>query len=126
MAERVLKNPKVEVIWNTEMIDVLGEKGVTGLKLHNTETGKDSVLNLEGVFVAIGHKPNTDLFKGVLELNDVGYIVTKGKSTYTSIEGVFAAGDVQDPIYRQAITAAGTGCMAAMDAERWLEGQGHK
>ena len=126
MADRVLKNPKVEVIWNTEMTDVLGEKGVNGLKLRNTETGKESTLNVEGVFVAIGHKPNTDLFKGILDLNEVGYILTKDKSTYTSVEGVFAAGDVQDPIYRQAITAAGTGCMAAIDAERWLEGQGHK
>lgn len=126
MAERVMKNPKVEVIWNTEMIDVLGEKGVHAIRLRNVETGKDSELAVEGVFIAIGHKPNTDLFKGQLKTNDVGYILTEGKSTYTSVEGVFAAGDVQDPIYRQAITAAGTGCMAAMDAERWLEHQGHK
>lgn len=126
MAERVTKNPKVEVIWNTELVDVLGDKGVKGVRLKNTETGAESTLDLEGVFIAIGHKPNTDLFKGILKLNEVGYIVTDAKNTYTSIEGVFACGDVQDPVYRQAITAAGTGCMAAIDAERWLEHQGHK
>ncbi len=125
MAERVLKNPKIEVIWNSEMVDVLGEKGVEAIKLNNVKTGEHRTLNVQGVFVAIGHKPNTDLFKGVLAMNDVGYLTTKEKSTYTSIEGVFAAGDVADPIYRQAITAAGTGCMAAIDAERWLENQGH-
>jgi len=126
MADRVMKNPKVEVIWNSEMVDVLGDKGVKGIRLKNTETGKESTLDVEGVFVAIGHKPNTDLFKGILKMNDVGYLITKDKSTYTSIEGVFAAGDVADPIYRQAVTAAGTGCMSAIDAERWLENQGHK
>lgn len=126
MAERVLNNPKVEVIWDTEMIDVLGEKNVDQIKLKNLKTGKVNDLKVDGVFVAIGHKPNTDLFKGMLKMNEVGYLVTEGKSTYTSVEGVFAAGDVQDPIYRQAITAAGTGCMAAIDAERWLEHQGHK
>jgi thioredoxin reductase (NADPH) len=126
MADRVMKNPKVEVIWNSAMIDVLGEKGVDGIRLKNLETGKESTLPVQGVFVAIGHKPNTDLFKGLLEMNDVGYLVTKPRSTYTSVEGVFAAGDVADPIYRQAVTAAGTGCMSAIDAERWLEHQGHK
>lgn len=124
MADRVLKNPKVEVIWNTEMADVIGDKAVKGLKLRNVETGSESTLDVEGVFVAIGHKPNTDLFKGQLAMNDVGYLLTEGKTTYTSVEGVFASGDVQDPVYRQAITAAGTGCMAAIDAERWLESQG--
>lgn len=126
MSERVLKNPKVECVLNTELLDVLGDKGVTGLKLKNNKTGEVSVLELEGAFIAIGHKPNTDLFAGLLEMNEVGYLVTRPKSTYTSIEGVFAAGDVQDSIYRQAITAAGTGCMAAIDCERWLEHQGHK
>ncbi len=126
MADRVMKNPKVEVIWNSEMVDVLGEKGVDGIKLKNIETGKESKLDVQGVFVAIGHKPNTDLFKGILKMNDVGYLITENKSTYTSVEGVFAAGDVADPIYRQAVTAAGTGCMSAIDAERWLEHQGHK
>jgi len=126
MADRVLKNPKIEVIWNSEMIDVLGDKGVKGIKLKNTENGKESTLDVEGVFVAIGHKPNTDLFKGILKMNDVGYLVTQDKSTYTSIDGVFAAGDVADPIYRQAVTAAGTGCMAALDSERWLDHHGLK
>lgn len=126
MADRVLNNPKVEVIWNTELLDVLGDKGVKGARLKNIETGEESTLDVEGIFIAIGHKPNTDLFKGQLEMNQVGYLITQAKSTYTSVEGVFASGDVQDPIYRQAITAAGTGCMAAIDAERWLEAQVHK
>jgi thioredoxin reductase (NADPH) len=125
MAERVLKNPKIEVIWNSEMVDVMGEKGVEAIKLNNVKTGEHRELKVQGVFVAIGHKPNTDLFKGVLAMNDVGYLTVQPRSTYTSIEGVFAAGDVADPVYRQAITAAGTGCMAAIDAERWLENQGH-
>jgi thioredoxin reductase (NADPH) len=125
MADRVLNNPKIEVIWNTELADVEGEKGVTGAKLRNLQTGKETLLKVEGIFIAIGHKPNTDLFKGQLAMNEVGYLLTEGKSTYTSVPGVFASGDVQDPIYRQAITAAGTGCMAAMDAERWLESEGH-
>lgn len=126
MADRVMKNPKVEVIWNSEMVDVLGDKGVNGIRLKNLETGKESTLDVQGVFVAIGHKPNTDLFKGILKMNEVGYLITENKTTYTSVEGVFAAGDVADPVYRQAITAAGTGCMSAIDAERWLEHQGHK
>lgn len=126
MADRVLNHAKIEVIWNTEILDVLGDQGVKGVRLKNSQSGEERTLDLDGVFVAIGHKPNTDLFKGALEMNDVGYLVTKPKTTYTSIEGVFAAGDVQDPHYRQAITAAGTGCMAAIDAERWLENQGHK
>jgi thioredoxin reductase (NADPH) len=126
MAERVLKNPKIEVIYNTQLLDVLGDKGVKGIRVRNVETGAESTMDVEGVFIAIGHKPNTDLFTGVLEMNEVGYILTRGKTTYTSVDGVFAAGDVQDPIYRQAVTAAGTGCMAAIDAERWLEHQSHK
>lgn len=125
MAERVLKNPKVEVHFNTEVVDILGDKGVKGARLKDVKTGVERTVDLDGVFIAIGHKPNTDLFVGALDLNDVGYVVTKGKSTATSIPGVFAAGDVQDPIYRQAVTAAGTGCMAALDCERWLEAQGH-
>ncbi len=123
MVERVLKNPKVSVIYNSELADVLGDKGVTGIKVRNLESGEVSEMKMDGVFIAIGHKPNTDLFKDIIDTNEVGYILTKGKSTYTSIPGVFAAGDVQDPIYRQAISAAGTGCMAAIDAERWLESQ---
>ncbi|NJL24076.1 MAG: thioredoxin-disulfide reductase [Calothrix sp. SM1_5_4] len=126
MAERVLGNPKIEVILHTQLTDVLGDKGVTGVRLKDVQSGEERELACEGVFIAIGHKPNTELFQGVIEMNEVGYLLTKGKSTYTSVEGVFAAGDVQDPIYRQAITAAGTGCMAAIDCERWLENQGHK
>lgn len=125
MAERVLKNPKVEVIWDTELADVLGDKGVSAVKLKNLKTGETTEMEMDGVFIAIGHKPNTDLFKGQLETNEVGYLLTKNKTTYTSVPGIFAAGDVQDPVYRQAISAAGTGCMAAIDAERWLESQGH-
>jgi thioredoxin reductase (NADPH) len=126
MSERALNNPKIAVMLNTQMIDVLGDKGVDGIRLKNVQTGAESTLNVQGVFVAIGHKPNTDLFKGLLEMNDVGYLLTKSKTTYTSVEGIFAAGDVQDSVYRQAITAAGTGCMAAIDCERWLENQGHQ
>lgn len=124
MSERVLGNPKVEVIYNTALVDVVGEKAVKSLKLKNLQSGSESELSVEGLFIAIGHKPNTELFTGMLDMNEVGYLLTKGKTTYTSIDGVFASGDVQDPIYRQAITAAGTGCMAAIDAERWLENQG--
>jgi thioredoxin reductase (NADPH) len=124
MTERVLNNPKVEVIYNTTVEDVLGEKGVSSLKLKNHETGATSDLQVEGFFVAIGHKPNTDLFKGQLEMDAVGYLITKPKSTATSIPGVFASGDVQDSYYRQAISAAGTGCMSAIDAERWLDHEG--
>lgn len=121
MAERVLKNPKVEVLWDSEIADVLGDKLVTGVRVRNVKTGSTKDIALEGVFVAIGHRPNTDVFKGQIALDETGYIVTEGKSTYTSVPGVFAAGDVQDHVYRQAVTAAGTGCMAAIDAERWLE-----
>lgn len=125
MADRVLKNPKIQVIWNSELADVIGDKGVTGIKLRDTVNGSERTMDVQGVFIAIGHKPNTDLFKGQLGMNEVGYLLTNGKTTYTTVEGVFASGDVQDPVYRQAITAAGTGCMAAIDAERWLENQGH-
>lgn len=126
MAERTLKHPKIEVIWNSEVLEVLGNgKTVNGIKLGSTVGGPTKDLAVTGLFIAIGHKPNTDLFKGVLDMNETGYLLTKPGSTYTNIEGVFAAGDVQDPYYRQAITAAGTGCMAAIDAERWLEAQGH-
>ncbi len=126
MAERALKNPKIEVIWNSEVIEVLGDgKSMTGLKIKNVQNGEVISKNLQGLFLAIGHKPNTDLFKGVITLDETGYIKTRPGSTYTNVEGVFAAGDVQDHVYRQAITAAGTGCMAAIDAERWLEAQAH-
>jgi thioredoxin reductase (NADPH) len=125
MVERAMKNPKIEVVWNHEVIEVLGDdKGMNGLMLKHTVNGKISEKKLQGLFLAIGHHPNTDLFKGVLEMNEVGYLRTQSGSTYTNIPGVFAAGDVQDHVYRQAVTAAGTGCMAAIDAERWLEAQG--
>ncbi|MCX7979322.1 MAG: thioredoxin-disulfide reductase [Bdellovibrionaceae bacterium] len=126
MVDRALKNPKIEVIWNTIVDDILGnEKNVTGVRLKSTVDGRVWEKPLQGLFVAIGHKPNTDLFKGVLQMNESGYLITKPGSTYTNIPGVFAAGDVADHVYRQAITAAGTGCMAAIDCERWLESQGH-
>lgn len=126
MVERATNNKKIEIIYNTEITDVLGEKDVNGVKLRNLKSGEERTLDLDGVFIAIGHKPNSEIFKGLLEMNEIGYILTQGKSTRTSVEGVFAAGDVQDPVYRQAVTAAGTGCMAAIDCERWLEGQGHR
>jgi thioredoxin reductase (NADPH) len=126
MADRALKNPKIKPIWNSEVVEVLGDdKQITGIKLKNTVNGQESTMPIQGLFLAIGHVPNTKLFQEFLELNEVGYISTKKESTYTTIPGVFAAGDVQDHVYRQAITAAGTGCMAAIDAERWLESQGH-
>lgn len=125
MVDRALKNPKIEVVYNTEVTEVLGDdKGVNALNLKNTVTGETQKKTVQGLFLAIGHKPNTDVFKNYLELNSTGYIKTKPGTTYTNIDGVFAAGDVQDPTYRQAITAAGTGCMAAIDAERWLEAHG--
>jgi len=121
MQDRVLNNPKITVHWNTQAVDVFGENDrMTGLKVRDTQTSEERDLQVKGLFYAIGHKPNTSLFKGQLELDEVGYVVTKHDSVETSVEGVYAAGDVQDHEYRQAITAAGTGCMAAMLAERWL------
>jgi thioredoxin reductase (NADPH) len=124
MQERAFANEKISFIWNTTVDDVLGESSVQGLCLTNRETGEESLLPVGGFFVAIGHQPNTELFKGWLEMDDVGYIITKPGSTHTSIEGVFASGDAQDKVYRQAVTAAGTGCMAAIDAERFLAEHG--
>ena len=122
MQKRVLENPKVEMVWNTVVDDVLGTKedGIQGLKLRDTQNDETREMPIEGLFLAIGHKPNSDLFTEQLETNDVGYIITKPDSTATSIPGVYAAGDVQDEVYRQAVTAAGTGCMAAIEAERYL------
>ncbi|MGF1489964.1 MAG: thioredoxin-disulfide reductase [Prochloraceae cyanobacterium] len=121
MQDRVLDNPKITVHWNTEAKDVFGSNGkMEGLKIHNNKTKEDSDLAVRGLFYAIGHTPNTSLFKGQLELDDVGYIKVKPGTVETNVEGVYAAGDVQDHEYRQAITAAGTGCMAALLAERWL------
>ncbi len=125
MQERVMANPKVEVIWNGALEEITGTmepvKKVTGVKLLNTSTGETSTKPIDGVFVAIGHQPNSEIFKGILDMNDVGYLVTKHGSTKTNVPGVFAAGDVADSVYRQAVTAAGTGCMAAIDAEHYLE-----
>ena len=125
MQDRVLSNPNITVHWNSEPVDVFGnDNHMEGVHIRDTKTGEQSELHVKGLFYAIGHKPNTSLFQGQLELDDVGYIVTKPGSVETSVEGVFAAGDVQDHEYRQAITAAGTGCMAAMLAERWLSVSG--
>lgn len=126
MADKALNHPKIKVVWDTEVTDVLGESNVEAIQLKNLKTGKSSEMKVQGLFVAIGHKPNTELFMSQLETNSVGYLKTKPHSTYTSVEGVFAAGDVADHVYRQAITAAGTGCMAAIDCERWLESNGEK
>ncbi len=125
MVDKALKNPKIEVLWNSAIEDIMGDKVVESVKIKNLEKNEVYEKKIQGVFIAIGHKPNTDLFKGQLEMNEVGYLTTKPGTTYTSVEGVFAAGDVADDMYRQAITASGTGCMAAMDSERWLEMQGH-
>jgi len=126
MQERAMKNAKIEFVWDSTIDEILGTAdagGVTGVRLRNLKTQTTSELKCDGVFMAIGHQPNTQLFRGQLELDENEYIVTRKGSTYTSVEGVFACGDVQDHTYRQAITAAGSGCMAAIDAERWLEAQ---
>jgi len=126
LQERAFKNKKIEFIWDSVVEEIIGdkEKGVTGVKIRNVVTGEISEKACQGVFVAIGHTPNTKLFKGQLEMDEKGYIITKNGTTETSVPGVFAAGDVQDHRYRQAITAAGTGCMAAMDAEKFIEEHG--
>ncbi|MFQ5846267.1 MAG: thioredoxin-disulfide reductase [Candidatus Methylomirabilales bacterium] len=120
MQQRASANAKITFVWNTVVHDVLGEREVEGLVLKNVQTGKTSTLPVQGLFVAIGHKPNTDVFEGWVELDEQGYIVIHPGSTHTNVPGVFACGDVQDHVYRQAVTAAGTGAMAAIDAERWL------
>ncbi len=128
MQDRVLANPKVEIIVNSTIDEILGStqpKKVTGVRLKDTVTGELRNLPVDGVFIAIGHKPNSELFKDVLDMDSVGYLLTLPGTTKTNIPGVFAAGDVADSVYRQAITAAGTGCMAAIDAERFLEAEGH-
>jgi thioredoxin reductase (NADPH) len=123
MQDRALNNPKIEMRWNTVVTDLIGENQLEGLVVTDTVTGATSTLNVSGLFIAIGHRPNTDVFKGILDMEDTGYLITRPDSTYTNIPGVFACGDVKDHVYRQAITAAGSGCMAAIDAERWLEAQ---
>ncbi|MFT4856450.1 MAG: thioredoxin reductase (NADPH) [Algoriphagus sp.] len=120
MQSRVMKNPKIEILWNTETEEILGEEEVTGVRLLNNKTGKKSDIAISGFFVAIGHEPNTGIFKDFIHMDKSGYIKTIPGSTKTNVEGVFACGDAQDNIYRQAVTAAGTGCMAALDAERFL------
>jgi thioredoxin reductase (NADPH) len=123
MQDRALNNPKIEMRWNTVVTDLIGENQLEGLVVTDTVTGVTSTMNVSGLFIAIGHRPNTDVFKGILDMEDTGYLITRPDSTYTNIPGVFACGDVKDHVYRQAITAAGSGCMAAIDAERWLEAQ---
>src|SRR5690606_7101562 len=120
MQKRVLNNPKIEILWNTVTEEVLGTLDVEGVRLLNRVTGEKKDLPVKGFFVAIGHKPNTEIFKGFLEMDENGYIKTIPGTTKTNVPGVFAAGDAQDHVYRQAVTAAGTGCMAALDAERFL------
>jgi thioredoxin reductase (NADPH) len=124
MQQRAFDNEKIEFRWNTVVTEVLGEDRVNGLSVRDTITGEDGHLDVTGVFVAVGHQPNTELVKGQIELDENGYVVTS-TGTRTTVDGVFAAGDVQDHVYRQAITSAGSGCMAAIDAERWLEHRGH-
>jgi thioredoxin reductase (NADPH) len=123
MAERVLENPKISVVWNAAVVDVEGDNVVEGVRVEDVNTGEQSVIPAAAMFVAIGHQPNTELFEGILDADGEGYLITDG--TNTNVEGVFACGDVQDTVYRQAITAAGSGCMAAIDAERWLEAAEH-
>ena len=122
MAERAMSNPKIEFIWNTEVIDVLGADNMTGLKLRNTVTGEESEKDLSGLFVAIGHLPRSELVVGQVDLDAENYVTVEGRSTRTNLKGVFACGDLVDHTYRQAITAAGSGCQAALDAERFLSG----
>ena len=120
MQHRVQKTENIEVMYNTELDEVLGDKVVEGVRVVNNQTQEKQVIDVTGLFIAIGHKPNTEIFQNVLDMDEVGYLITKGKTTKTNLPGVFAAGDVQDKEYRQAVTAAGTGCMAALDAERYL------
>ena len=123
MQDRARSNPKIEFKWNSKVTELLGTEKLNGVGIVDTVTGERSQLNVTGLFIAIGHRPNTDLFKGVLEMEDTGYLKTRPGSSYTNVPGVFACGDVQDHTYRQAITAAGSGCIAAIDCERWLESQ---
>ncbi len=123
MCQRALDNPKIEILWNSQVVEIQGDEKLSGVVLQDTVTEDTRVLDIDGLFIAIGHRPNTDLFKGHLKLKDNGYLETQPNTSYTEVPGVFACGDVQDDYYRQAITAAGSGCMAAIDAERWLEDQ---
>ncbi len=125
MQERVLKTPNIKIYWNTETMEVLGDKNVNAVKVKNNQTGEEQEIPVSGFFVAIGHEPNSAIFKGWVDMDEAGYLLTVPGSTKTNVEGVFAAGDIQDKIYRQAVTAAGSGCMAALDAERYLGAKGH-
>lgn len=125
MQHRVQNTANIEIHYNTETLEVLGDKGVDGIRVKNNATGNESTLAVTGFFVAIGHKPNTDVFKGWIDMDETGYIKVQAGSTRTNVEGVFAAGDCADKVYRQAVTSAGTGCMAALDAERYLAAKGH-
>lgn len=120
MQKRVLETPNIQIMWNTETVELLGDKSVESVKVKNNINGEEQIIPAKGFFVAIGHKPNTDIFKGKLTMDDTGYLKTSPGITETDIPGVFASGDVQDKVYRQAVTAAGTGCMAALEAERYL------
>jgi len=124
MQDRVMAAPNITVYWNTETEEVLGDKNVTGVRIRNNKTGEAQTIPVSGFFVAIGHQPNSEIFKEWLDMDEIGYIKTIPGTSKTNVEGVFAAGDVQDKVYRQAVTAAGTGCMAALDAERWLMTKG--
>jgi len=124
MQDRVKNAANIRLYWNTEAVEVLGEKQVTGVKVRNNKTGEEQQIPIQGFFVAIGHDPNSGIFRAWLEMDEAGYIRTQPGTTRTNLEGVFACGDVQDKVYRQAVTAAGTGCMAALDAERWLSAKG--
>lgn len=125
MQDRVAQTKNIKVYWNTSTDEVLGEKGVTGARLHNNITGEKTEIKIDGFFVAIGHQPNSDPFKDFIDTDEQGYIITQPNSSRTNVAGVFACGDVQDKIYRQAVTAAGSGCMAALDSERYLSALGH-
>jgi thioredoxin reductase (NADPH) len=124
MQHRVMNTPNIEILYNTETIEIVGDKGVNGVRIKNTVSAEETTLNVTGFFVAIGHTPNSQIFSGQLTMDTEGYIQTIPGSSKTNIEGIFACGDVQDKIYRQAVTAAGSGCMAALDAERWLAAKG--
>ena len=123
MQHRLENTPNIEIHFNCETEEILGDQAVTGARLKNNKDGSTKEIDVTGFFVAIGHQPNTEIFKNWLQMDEQGYIITKAGSSYTNIEGVFACGDAQDKIYRQAVTAAGSGCMAALDAERWLAAQ---
>jgi thioredoxin reductase (NADPH) len=124
MQERVLKTPNIKIYFNSETLEILGDTKVDGMKIKNNKTGEESIVPVQGFFVAIGHQPNSDIFKPWLTMDEAGYLLTTPGTAKTNVEGVFAGGDVQDKIYRQAVTAAGSGCMAALDAERYLSHKG--